>query len=88
MPRESEKVLMKELEQAIKRRDELADKAMKAHGAWASARDAHDAVNAEVRGLLNAVASLRSRGEIVSDTHRRNVEREAYESMNKEKPVA
>ena len=87
MSRDAEKLLMKELDQALAKRDDLAEKAVNAHRFWADANAKHEAASADVRGIISAIASLRSKGEIVTDTHRRNIEREAYDAK-KETPVA
>jgi hypothetical protein len=87
MAREIEKQLMKELERAIEKRDDLTEKASDAQRVWFDANAKAKGAQGEVRGLLNAVASIRSKGEIITDTHRRNVEREVYDAK-KEKPVA
>lgn len=88
MARESEKHLMKELEQAVVDLDKAAANAAQAKAILdveaAKLRKAQETVDA----YAGAIIALRGQRSVVTITDRENIAREARENARKEKPVA
>jgi hypothetical protein len=85
MPREIEKQLLKELEQALVDRDRAESRQMDAAKSANEATSKMNAARVEADALTTAIASLR-KSPLLPET-KQKIEQEARENM-KEKPVA